>query len=308
MKILIETPTWLGDAIMTTPAIENLTNFFNEPKITLIGSSVSINVLKNNPLVIQTHLISKNYISLYKIIKGFDEFDIFITFRGSFRSRFLKFFISSKSKFQFNKHIYKKGHQVEKYNNFINHSLQTSSFASNLIIHRKKKDKNGEKKILGLNPGASYGSSKRWYPKEFADVALALSSDYDIVIFGGYGEQDIAADIEKYLNEYGVQNYQNLAAKTSIDELVSHISSLDLFITGDSGPMHLAAAFQIPTVTIFGSTNHKETSQWMNDNGVFVRTSLACQPCMKRICPLKHHNCMKLLKAEVVLKAVQGLN
>ena len=61
-------------------------------------------------------------------------------------------------------------------------------------------------KLLGINPGASYGSAKRWYPKEFADVASDLSSKYDIVIFGGPGEKDIAADIEKYLIENGVDN------------------------------------------------------------------------------------------------------
>ena len=70
----------------------------------------------------------------------------------------------------------------------------------------------------------------------------------------GQDEKDIASDIEKYLIEKGVSNYQNLSGQTSITELISQISKLDLFITGDSGPMHLAAAFQIPTVAIFGPT------------------------------------------------------
>ena len=308
MKILIELPTWLGDTVMATPAIENLVNFFQDSKITLIGSSVSINILKNHPKVVQTYLLNKQYIKLYKGIKNFDEFDVFVSFRGSFRSKLLKLLITSKSKFQFDKKKYKKGHQVEKYNNFVNDSISKNFKASKLILHNKKINKYGKNKLLGLNPGASYGSSKRWYPKEFADVAINLSSQYDIIIFGGIGEEDIAEDIEKYLNDNGVQNYQNLAAKTSIDELINQISNLDLFITGDSGPMHLAAALQIPTVTIFGSTSDSETSQWMNEKSVVVKKNLECQPCMSRSCPLKHHNCMKLLKASVVLKAVEDLN
>ena len=92
-----------------------------------------------------------------------------------------------------------------------------------------------------------------------------------------------------------------------IDELINQIANLDLFITGDSGPMHLAAAFQIPTVAIFGSTNDKETSQWMNENSMIVKKNLECQPCMKRECPLKHHNCMKQIKAGDVLKAAKSL-
>jgi heptosyltransferase-2 len=161
---------------------------------------------------------------------------------------------------------------------------------------------------LGINPGASYGSAKRWYPKEFADVAGDLSSHYDIVIFGGSNEKDIALDIEKYLIEKGVTNYQNLSAQTSIKQLISQIANLDLFITGDSGPMHLAAAYQIPTVAIFGPTNDKETSQWMNEKSVIVKKNLECQPCMKRACPLKHHKCMKLLEASDVLCAVKKFN
>ena len=71
---------------------------------------------------------------------------------------------------------------------------------------------------------------------------------------------EIAGDIEKALIQKEVINYQNLAANTSVEELIYHISTLDMFVTGDSGPMHIAAAFQVPTVTIFGPTKDKETN------------------------------------------------
>ena len=106
----------------------------------------------------------------------------------------------------------------------------------------------------------------------------------------------------------GINNYQNLAAKTTIKELISQIANLDLFITGDSGPMHLAAALQVPTVAIFGPTEEGVTSQWMNEKSIIVKKNLECQPCMKRECPLKHHNCMKLIEASEVLRAARGLN
>jgi heptosyltransferase-2 len=166
----------------------------------------------------------------------------------------------------------------------------------------------GQKPILGINPGASYGSAKRWYPEEFAKVASELANQYDIVIFGGPGEKDIAMDIEKSLIERGVSNYQNLAGNTTIPELINHISKLDLFITGDSGPMHVAAAFNIPTVAIFGPTKDDETSQWMNEKSIIVKQNLDCQPCMKRTCPLQHNNCMNLIKAVDVLSAVKTFN
>jgi heptosyltransferase-2 len=308
MRIFIELPTWLGDTVMVTPAIENLANYFNDSEITLIGSVAAIEILKNHPKVTKTYVLEKNYFNLYNTIKSFGEFDVFFSFRSSFRSKFMKFFISSKRKYQFDKNKFINTHQVEKYNNFVNDSLNINTFASKLILHTEKKNKDGKNKLLGINPGASFGSAKRWYPKEFADVASDLSSQYDIIIFGGPGEKDIANDIENYLIEKGVDNYQNLAAKTTIKELITQISYLDLFITSDSGPMHLAAAFQVPTVAIFGPTKDNETSQWMNEKSIIVKKNLECQPCMKRTCPLEHHNCMKQVKALDVLVAVKTFN
>jgi heptosyltransferase II len=308
MRIFIELPTWLGDTVMVTPTIENLANYFNDSEITLIGSVAAIGILQNHPKVTKTYVLEKNYFNLYNTIKSFGEFDVFFSFRSSFRSKFMKFFISSKRKYQFDKNKFINTHQVEKYNNFVNDSLNINTFASKLILHTEKKNKDGKNKLLGINPGASFGSAKRWYPKEFADVASDLSSQYDIIIFGGPGEKDIANDIENYLIEKGVDNYQNLAAKTTIKELITQISYLDLFITSDSGPMHLAAAFQVPTVAIFGPTMDNETSQWMNEKSIIVKKNLECQPCMKRTCPLGHHNCMKQVKALDVLVAVKTFN
>ena len=305
MKILIELPTWLGDAVMTTPAIENLVNFTTNPEIVLVGSFVSIEALKNHPKVIRNHVLDRNYYNLYRSIKSFGEFDLFLTFRGTFRSKFLKFCVSSINKHQFDKNKYTTGHQVEKFNNFVNDILKINSSPDKLILHTINKSKNGKKKLLGINPGASYGNAKRWYPREFAKVASDLSNTYDILIFGSDKEIDIAKDIENFLIEKGVANYQNLAGQTSIMELITQISFLDLFITGDSGPMHLAAALQVPSVTIFGPTNDKETSQWMNAKSKIVKKNLECQPCMKRTCPLKHHNCMRQTEASEVLHAVK---
>ena len=309
MRILIELPTWLGDAVMSTPAIENLVNYYDESEVILIGSFISIEALKNHPRISNTYVIRKKYTSLYKISKKLGQFDIFFSFRSSFRSKFIKLLISSKKKFQFDGNRYQNRHQVEKYNDFVNDNLNTNFHPGKLIVHQSfKLLNNNSKPIVGINPGASYGNSKRWYPQKFAQVATELSHKFDILIFGGLNEKNIAADIEKLLIENNVLNYQNLAGNTNISELINQISNLDLFITGDSGPLHLAASFKVPTVAIFGPTRNKETSQWMNDKAVIVKKKLDCQPCMKRICPLKHHNCMKLIKSVDVLSAIDSLN
>jgi len=309
MRILIELPTWLGDAVMSTPAIENLVNYYDESEVIVIGSFISIETLKNHPRISNSYVTRKKYTSLYKISKKLGQFDIFFSFRSSFRSKFLKLLISSKKKFQFDGNRYKNRHQVEKYNDFVNDNLNTNFHPGKLIVHPGfKLLKKKSKPIVGINPGASYGNSKRWYPQKFAKVATELSHRFDILIFGGLNEKNIAADIEKLLINNNVSNYQNLAGSTTISELINQISNLDLFITADSGPMHIAASFEVPTIAIFGPTRIKETSQWMNDKAVIVNKKLDCQPCMKRICPLKHHNCMKMIKSIDVLSAINDFN
>jgi len=307
MKILIELPTWLGDCVMATPAIENIVNFNNDVQITFIGSFVAIEALKNHPKVVKTVILDKKYRVLYKISRELGDFDIFFSFRGSLRTKFLKFLISAKNKYQFDKNKYQHRHQVDKYNDFINDSLDIN-FPPGKLLLSTISPQSSTQKTVGINPGASYGSAKRWYPEKFAKVASELSDQYDIVIFGGLGEVDIALDIEKSLLNKGVKNYKNLAGKTTIPELINHISNLDLFITGDSGPMHVAAAFQVPTVAIFGPTKDDETSQWMNEKSLIVKKNLDCQPCMKRTCPLGHHNCMNLINIVDVLSAVSSLD
>ena len=315
MRIFIEIPTWLGDAVMATPAIENIVKTYPDVKLVIFGSFVSTKLFLNHPnlekIIIDTSKKNGNrYVNLFKLAKSVSGIDIAFSFRKNFTTKFLLFFMDAKKKFiykRFDKEL--NTHQVIRYNDFINRSLSINTQADKLKIYKDSIKKTGAKPVVGLNPGATYGSAKRWYPSEFAKVAIKLSSKYDIKIFGGPGETDIASDIAESLEEAGISNYENLAGKTSVEELIENISNLDLFITNDSGPMHVAAAFSVPTVAIFGPTRHIETHQWSNEHEMLLRRDMACSPCMKRVCPLKdeqeHHACMKLITADDVLQRLE---
>jgi heptosyltransferase-2 len=300
MNIFIELPTWLGDTIMTTPAIDGLIKRYPGAKLTLFGSKISLEALKTHPNCIKIiHDESKKSHSriywIYKNTKALKYFDMAVSFRGSFMSRILLYFLKANKKMQYDKKLYT-GHQVEKYAKFLNVEPME------LKLYHKPFD--FCTKTVGLNPGATYGSAKRWYPKEFAKTANELSKKYGfkIIIFGGPNEVDIAKEIEENLN---TKNYINLAGKTDMDELIQKVAGVNLFITNDSGPMHIAAAYQVPTVAIFGPTNYKETSPWMHSKGIILSKNLECSPCMKRVCPLKHHNCMKEITYKDVLSTIE---
>jgi heptosyltransferase II len=304
IKALIEIPNWLGDCVMFTPAFNNIINYYNDIEVTILGSSTSIEFIASHPKIIKTLTIdSKNKLS-YKTFANLGSFDIFFSFRGSMRAKIIKFFISATNKYQYSHGKYPKVHQVEKYVNFVNDCLNTTFAPGNLSCYLTNSKNRSASRILGINPGASYGNAKRWHPEKFAKIAIELSNDFDIMIFGGKNELEFAKEIENNLTKNNISNYRNLAGKTSIAELTNYISNLDIFITGDSGPMHIAASLNIPTISLFGPTNPIETSQWNNSHSIIVKKSLDCQPCMRRKCPLKHHNCMKLIEAREVIDSI----
>jgi len=316
MKILVELPTWLGDAVMATPALENLYAAYPDAEITLVGSYVATEALKAHPrvsrvIVDTTRQGGLRPLNVYRLAQTLGPHDLALSFRSHLYSRLLLTLTGSKRKYLFKKSTHyplpttHSIHQVEKYAAFINRITEHNDTAGPLRLDWPTK--HYPHPTLGINPGASYGSAKRWYPEKFAEVTAALSDRFDIVIFGGPNETDIAGDIEKILREQKIGNIVNLAGKTTIPELCSAIGGLDLFLTGDSGPMHVAAAYRVPTVAIFGPTKWLETSQWQNSKNLIVRHDLECAPCMKRTCPLKHHECMKGIEAKEVLEAAERI-
>ena len=295
---------------MATPAIENLIKTYPDAQITLLGSFVSTQAFQGYPnikrvIVDDTKKSGNRYKNLISLAKSIGRVDLAISFRRSISSKFMMFFIKAKKKFNYRRLTKKEIHLCIRYNDFINKVLNLKNEVGDLKLYFKPF--NYGKPTLGINPGATYGSAKRWYPEEFAKIAIEMSKKYDIVIFGGPTETNIAKDIENELVSKGITNYQNLAGKTTIPELIEKIAGLDLFITNDSGPMHIAAAYKVKTVAIFGPTKFTETNQWNNPNGEIVTKNLDCAPCMKRVCPLKHHNCMKNITAADVLNVIVKL-
>jgi heptosyltransferase II len=157
--------------------------------------------------------------------------------------------------------------------------------------------------VIGINPGAAYGSAKRWYPDRFAAAGKELAQKWQakLLIFGGPGEVSIAGDIEGALQG----GCLNVAGTLNVRELMALIERCNFFISNDSGPMHIAAAFGVPLVAVFGSTDHRTTYPF-SGNSVVVRQEVDCAPCLKRECPTDHR-CMKGVSAGDVVAAAQKL-
>lgn len=323
MRVLVILPNWLGDAVMATPAIELLAKYYPNARFTFVGSHVSIEALKHHPkcqnaIVDETKKAPSRLLATYKLAKELGEFHLAISFRNQLHASLLLRFTGtviciaksswhSRLLLSHTPKISTKQHLVNQYSQLS--MINTDEFDGNtppLKLYIKPVE--FTKPTLGINAGATYGSAKRWYPEKFAAVGMAFSDVYEIVIFGGPNEIEISQEIADELLTLGVKNFINLAGKTTVNELISKIAACSIFVTNDSGPMHIAAAYQVPTVAIFGPTKHTETSQWMNEKSLIVRHEMECSPCMKRECPLKHHDCMKSIAADEVIAAIKSLN
>jgi heptosyltransferase-2 len=157
--------------------------------------------------------------------------------------------------------------------------------------------------IVTINPGAAYGSAKRWYPDRFAAVAEALSAEWNarVVVVGSTAEAPLAGEIEAAMRPPPV----NLAGKTTVRELMALLSLSSFLVTNDSGPMHIGAALGVPLVAIFGPTDWRRTSPW-SPLAKVVRVDIDCSPCRLRVCD-RGHECMLGVTPGMVVDAARQL-
>jgi heptosyltransferase-2 len=181
--------------------------------------------------------------------------------------------------------------------------------------------------LVGMAPGAAYGSAKQWPPDRFAQLAIDLAqAGVTTVLMGSAGDRVACDEIARA----AAGGCINLTGATDLRQLAAVMAECRSFVSNDSGAMHLAAAVGVPVVAIFGPTNEHETSplpiavktdgdEFQNVAGIEIRPDLIsrahaivaadvwCRPCMLRECPLDH-GCMTRIdvarvKAEVMKRS-----
>lgn len=155
--------------------------------------------------------------------------------------------------------------------------------------------------VIGVSPGAAYGNAKRWLPERFAEAARAIATAQSatVAVFGSAAEQSLCEQVASASG--GI----NLAGRTTLAEFIDLTAACRLFLTNDSGAMHIASAAGIPTVTIFGPTNHITTGPTGAKSSV-VREPVECSPCLLRECPIDHR-CMTRIPADRVVAEALAL-
>jgi heptosyltransferase II len=156
--------------------------------------------------------------------------------------------------------------------------------------------------VIGISPGAAYGGAKRWLPERFAAAAVKLAGEYgaSVAVFGSKTEQEMCEAVRALVVAAEVK-CENFAGVTTLPRLIEMVAACRLFLTNDSGSMHIASALRVPTVAVFGATDDKATGP-TGDASRVIRQPVECSPCLLRECPIDHR-CMTGVHAASVVSA-----
>jgi len=208
-------------------------------------------------------------------------------------------------------------HEIEGNINLIQ-KLDIEVSERKLYIFQSEEDKNFARSFftlhnlegkltVGIHPGSGIHQARfrRWPKERFAQLADRLSDDYhaSIVIFGGPEEIDLAHQISNLMKTSPLL----MTGETTLGQAAALIEKCNLFISNDSGLMHVACAVNTPTVGIYGPTNFKRTGPY-SDTAIIVRKELDCSPCYDRgKVKCKHIDCFNLITVDDVFQAIDNL-
>lgn len=333
----------IGDTVMYLPALRVIRKNFPNSKITLICTKVVEIVLKEQNLVDQFIIVDcpwiapfnkslKNIFSFFKKIHIINKskYDICIDFRGDWRNIFYMNFINSKNKVSFNASggEYMLTHPIE-CNVNISHYTDEGIYLlqqlglkitdenkfpklllndkDKLLINTYIKECGFENKfIIGLHPGVSASAdARKWDDNKFVEFINSLHQfDENIVflLYEGPNEKETIINICEKLNK----NIQYVVVKKTLSQYIKLLNASNLLICNDSGAGHLAAAYNIPVLVIFGKADPQAVKP-LGNNVSIISHELDCKPCNQHICPLGTNECIKNITVDEVLDEVKKI-
>jgi len=336
-RILVIRLDHIGDVLLSTPSLRALRKLYPKAQISCLVGSWAKEVLKRNPNVDEVTTFNPPWLQrgnskrtsslkLFRFALSLRKrnFDLSIDFRPDIRNLFFDYLIGAKRRvgygfkgggffltdvvpYRDEKHILERNADVLRV-------LGIDNFAFNLEIHFSNDDEIYVQKLLenydihegdlviGLNPGAGY-SVRNWTNEGFARLADELTKKYGakIIIIGTNDAQALVGEIISLMRTTPV----NITGKTHLKQLIALIARLNLLITVDSAPRHIANAIGTPVITLrHGVDSQKLWSSYSNNDHV-IALDLSCSPCGEEICPKGTRDCMTLITPEEVLRVAK---
>ncbi len=326
-NILVRMPNWVGDVVMATPVLADLRRAFPKANITAMCQAPVCELLEQDPSIDELFCFSRltNEFArrrerrdlVAKLRAGKYEAGILLT--NSFSSAWWFWQGNVKRRIGFAGDLRSwlltdalpypaKEHQIATYKRLLAPlHISPSSTMPRLYVSSEEvaevkqllqqRGAVAGRPLIGLNPGAAFGSAKCWPPERFRELAeRLLKQGKQVVLFGDVASRD-------WIHAIAPVGAINLAGLTTLRELVCAISLCDVLVTNDSGPMHIASAMGTSLVALFGSTDQTVTGPYGQKQTV-IDKKVSCSPCLKRTCPIDFR-CMRQITVDEVLRCLE---
>ncbi len=328
-KALVIQTAFFGDCILTSPLIEQLKELNTNLQIDVLSSAPTVCIFKDNPNITNIIKFDKRrsffskFKSMFSVIKQLrkNDYPIVISTHRSFTTSLIMVLSNIKIRVGFSTQKYvthpvfrdRTVHTKDTYNKLCSVFMDEKVKIRNSSIYISDKDRESAKLMMrdakikiAVAPGSVW-ATKRWPVEYFKTLIEELTKrDIDIYLLGGPSENNLVKDILPELNPKVI----NLVGKNSFQESCVIIENVDLLISNDSGPLHVANGLDIPVVAIFGPTVKRFGFYPYREDDELVELPLECRPCGSHggdVCKLLHHDCMRKILPEMVLERVDTI-
>ena len=317
-RILVRSSNWLGDAVMSVPAVRAIKNGRPDAQVTIATPS---NIAPMWKLVPEVDAIiplpNGSLLSAVGLLRQRSLFDAAILFPNSLRVALESWLSGIPRRVGYQGHwrewmLNQTVPEPRKSSPPEHHSLRFLRIArecgaeTSTVQHPTSNIQitvADQPLKIGLCPGAEYGPAKRWLPERFAEVTAKISGQTSAqwILFGTKNDAMIGDQIAAAIDDHCV----NRIGWTTLDELIHELRKCCLLLTNDTGTMHLAALLGVPVVAIFGSTEPRLTGP-LGNGYIILRHHVECSPCFLRECPIDFR-CMKEVSTQEVVDAVLSI-
>lgn len=333
-RILVRGVNWVGDAVMTTPAIARIRKTFPHAKIVLLVKPLVAGVFEGNPHINEILLYEqdgrhKGVLGLLRLTQELRDarFDLAILLQNAIEAALIAVLARIPYRIGYNTQgrgflltdVVVRDRSTETLHHVDYHQALLSAVgwvqeegAPTLYLSDGAEERAGvllegegvrsEEAIVALNPGATYGSAKRWPADRYAALADRLVENFGMkILLTGVQADGPVARIVRSSTRYP-ERVIDLTGRTDIQLLGAVLRRCAVFVTNDTGAMHVGAAVGVPVVAIFGPTDPKTTSPV--GPHVLLRHPVPCSPCLLRECPIDHR-CMTGISVDEVCAEVE---
>lgn len=339
-KILVRVPNWVGDAVLSLPALDKLRARFRDAQFTLLARPHVADLYRGRPGIAHVHVFEHRgrhagwggWRRLAAEL-GAERFEMAVLFQNAFQAALIAWLARIPRRVGYARDArgllltdaipVPRRREIPRHESYYYlELLRRAGWLESLpvveriplapapaAVERMRVrlreygvEENPRRLRVVLAPGASYGSAKCWLPERYAAVADRLVEAYDatVLLCGTSAEAELGAVIVRHMKHRPI----SLIGATTLEDFLGLLPAADLFIGNDSGAMHLAAGVGLPQVIIFGPTDEAGTGP-VNPRARLVRHPVFCSPCFLRHCPIDHR-CMTRVTVEQVWQAVEA--